>query len=202
MKLSQINVNELSREQITQVLFGNERDDGKQGDCIFVYGGRGIERVRKAVELYQQKRANYILFSGGFKYGKYKYSEAATMKGNALEIGVPTAAILTEELSNNTKENAISSLFTLENKLGIHKIKRLLIVSIPWHYRRCLLSLKTYYPQWIEYSWCPANYSQCQPNNWWKCPDSSNYVIKEIANLVNFVREGQLMDIEVEICVK
>ena len=164
MKLSQINPHELSREQITTILFGEEKDDGKRGDCIFVYGGRGIERVQKAVELYHQKRAKYILFTSGLKYGKYIHPEAVTMKDEALKMGLPAPAILTEKLSNNTKENAISSLFTLENKFGLHTIKRLLIVSIPWHYRRCLLSLKTYYPRWIEYSWCPADYEYCQPN--------------------------------------
>lgn len=71
MKLSQIEVNKLSREQITRVLFGEEKDDGSKGDCIFTYGGRGIERVAKAVDLYQQKRANYILFTGGLKYGLF-----------------------------------------------------------------------------------------------------------------------------------
>jgi hypothetical protein len=60
MKLSEINVNELSREQITKILFGEEKDNNQQGDCIFVYGGKGIERVHKAVELYNQRRAKYI----------------------------------------------------------------------------------------------------------------------------------------------
>ena len=76
MKLSEVNVSQLSRAQITEILFGNEQDDGKQGDCIFVYGGRGIERVEKAVDLYRQKRASYILFTGGLKYGKYRYVPA------------------------------------------------------------------------------------------------------------------------------
>ena len=199
MKLSQINVNELSREQITKILFGNEQDDGKQGDCIFVFGGKGIERVHKAVDLYKHKRAKYILFSGGFKYGNHTYSEAATMKDNALKMGVPLKAILTEELSNNTKENAISSLFTLENKFGIHTVRHLLVVSIPWHYRRCLLSLRTYYPQWIDYTWCRAKYQKWQVDNWWQDSESNQYVIEEITNLVKFVKEGQLMDIEVEL---
>lgn len=199
MKLSEIDVNKLSREQITKILFANEQDNKKQGDCIFVYGGRGIERVNKAVELYRNKRADYILFSGGFKYGKYTYSESAIMKSNAIEMGVPAKAILTEELSNNTKENAISSLFTLEKKFGIHTITRLLVVSIPYHYRRCLLTFKTYYPQWISYTWHPAKYENCQPNNWWKHPDFNKYVRKEINSVIKFVREGQLIDIEIKI---
>lgn len=199
MRLSEVDVNKLSKEQITIILFGNEQDDGKQGDCIFVYGGRGIERVNKAVELHRNKQADYILFSGGFKYGKYAYSEAALMRDNAIKLGIPPEAIFVEELSNNTKENAISSLFTLENKFGIYAIKRLLVVSIPYHYRRCLLTFKTYYPQWIDYTWCPANYQECQPNNWWKHPNFNNYVRKEIDSLIKFVREGQLIDVEIEI---
>lgn len=199
MRLSEIDVNTLSREQITRILFGNEQDDEKQGDCIFVFGGKGIERVHKAVELYKNGRAEYILFSGGLKYGKLAYSEASAMKDNAITMGIPAKAILTEELSNNTKENAISSLFTLENKFGIHNIKHLLVVSIPWHYRRGLLSLKTYYPEWINYSWCPANYENCQADNWWQYPESYRYVIKEINNVIKLVKEGQLMDVEIEI---
>lgn len=198
MKLSQIDVDKLSKEQITRILFCN-KEEQKQGDCIFVYGGRGIERVQKAVELYRNKQAKYILFSGGLKYGKYTYSEAAMMRDNAVKMGVPVEDILTEELSNNTKENALSSLFTLENKFGIHTVKRLLIVSIPYHYRRCLLTFKTYYPQWIEYSWYSANYKHCQSNNWWRSSDFDDYVRKEIDNLINFVREGQLIDVEIEI---
>ena len=77
-------------------------------------------------------------------------------------------------------------------------IQRLLVVSIPWHYRRSLLSLKTYYPQWIDYTWCPANYKECQSDNWWQYPKSYEYVMREISNLVEFVREGQLMDMNIE----
>ena len=198
MKLSQIDPNELSREQITRILFGNEQDDKRQGDCIFVYGGRGIERVRKSVELYKNRQANYILFSGGFKYGKYSHSEASTMKDKAIKMGIPIEAILIEELSNNTKENAISSLFTLEKKFGIHTIERLLVVSIPYHYRRCLLTFQTYYPNWISYTWYPADYESCQPNNWWKHPDFNNYVIREINTVIELVIEGQLIDVEIE----
>ena len=121
------------------------------------------------------------------------------MKDNAIKLDVPPKVILTEELSYNTKENAISSLFTLENKFGIHTITRLLVVSIPYHYRRCLLTFETYYPKWISYTWYPADYKSCQPNNWWKHPDFNNYVIREINTVIELIREGQLIDVEIEI---
>ncbi len=199
MKLSEIDTDNLSQEQITKILFGNTSDDKKQGDCIFTFGGRGIERVHKAVELFNLKRAEYILFSGGSGYGKYTYPLSWTMRDNALKLNVPEDKVLVEDRSNHSKDGAIASLFVLENKLGIHKIKNLLVVSIPWNYRRAMLTLKTYYPQWINYTWCPANYEQHQPDNWWKYPEAHGYVMKEITNLVKYVREGQLIDIEVEV---
>ncbi len=45
MKLSEIDINNLSQSQITQILFGFVEDDKKQGDCIFTFGERGIERA-------------------------------------------------------------------------------------------------------------------------------------------------------------
>ena len=199
MKLSEIDVNKLSQNQITQILFGNASDNQKQGDCIFTFGGRGIERVHKAVELFNLKRADYILFSGGSGYGKYTYPLSWTMRDNALKLKIPEDKILIEDRSNHSKDGAIASLFVLENKFGIHNIKNLLVVSIPWNYRRAMLTLKTYYPQWINYTWCSANYQQHQPDNWWKHPEAQGYVMKEITNLVKYIREGQLMDIEVEV---
>ena len=41
MKLLELDVNKLSKEQITKILFGNEQNEQKQGDCIFVYGLTG-----------------------------------------------------------------------------------------------------------------------------------------------------------------
>ena len=199
MKLSEIDADNLSKEQITKILFGNAIDDKRQGDCIFTFGGRGIERVQKAVELFNLKRAKYILFSGGSGSGKYTYPLSWTMRDNALKLNVPEDKILVEDRSNHSKDGAIASLIVLENRFGIHTVKNILVISIPWNYRRAMLTLKTYYPKWIEYTWCPANYKQHQPDNWWKSPESHGYVMKEITNLIKYIREGQLMDIEVKI---
>ena len=49
MKLSEIEVSNLSQNQITQILFGNARDDKKQGDCIFT-----ILNIRQAQNIVAQ----------------------------------------------------------------------------------------------------------------------------------------------------
>jgi uncharacterized SAM-binding protein YcdF (DUF218 family) len=199
MQLSEINANKLSREQITKILYGQEKDNGEKGDCIFVYGGRGIERVNKAVELFNSKRAEHILFSGGSGYGKYTYFLSWTMRDNALKLDIPKDNILVEDRSNNSKDGAIASLFVLEDYFGIHTVRKLLVVSIPWNYRRAMLTLQTYYPKWVTYTWCPANYQEHQFDNWWLYPESQMYVMKEITNLIKYIREGQLIDVSIEI---
>lgn len=199
MQLSKINVDKLSREQITKILYGEEKDNGEKGDCIFVYGGRGIERVHKAVELFNFKRAEHILFSGGSGYGKYTYPLSWTMRDNALKFKIPEDKVLVEDRSNHSKDGAIASLFVLENAFGIHKIRNLLVISTPWNYRRAILTLATYYPKWINFTWCPADYKEHQFDNWWQYPESHEYVMKEITNLIKYIREGQLVDIEIEI---
>ena len=131
MKLSEIDTGNLSREQITKILFGNARDCETPGDCIFTFGGRGIERVHKAVELFNSKRSEYILFSGGSGYGTYSYPLSWTMRDNALKFNIPENKILVEDRSNHSKDGAIASLFVLENKFGIHKVKKIGSSGIP-----------------------------------------------------------------------
>jgi uncharacterized SAM-binding protein YcdF (DUF218 family) len=121
------------------------------------------------------------------------------MRDNALKCKIPEEKILVEDRSNHSKDGAIASLFVLENTFGIHKIRNLLVVSIPWNYRRAMLTLTTYYPKWINLTWCPADYKEHQFDNWWQYSEAHKYVMKEITNLIKYIREGQLVDIEIEI---
>ena len=201
MLISLLNPEQLSREQITYLLFENEKDkdDGSCGDCIFTFGGKGIERVKKAIELYNLGRSKHILFSGGTKYGKYSIPEAIEMRDSAIKSGVPGSDIIVECESNNTKENVISSLVILDRAFGLHNIKRLIVVSIPWGMRRQLLTLRTYFPKWIKYTWCPADYKDHQSNNWWLNPEVSGYVLNEAKTVIKLTQEGQIIDENIEI---
>ena len=201
MLISQLDPEQLSREQITHLLFGNEKDkdDGSYGDCIFTFGGKGIERVKKAVELYNSGRSKHILFTGGNKYRKYSTPEAIEMRDSAIKLGVPRSDIIVECESNNTKENVISSLVILDHHFGLHNIKRLIVISIPWGMRRQLLTLRTYFPKWIKYTWCPANYEDHQSNNWWLNPEVSEYVLNEVKTVIKLTQEGQIIDEDIKI---
>lgn len=64
MMISECNPGQLSHEQITALLYKGISDDGRPGDCIFVFGSnKGAKyRVPAAVQLYKDGRAPMILF--------------------------------------------------------------------------------------------------------------------------------------------
>ncbi|SFL74055.1 DUF218 domain-containing protein [Paenibacillus sp. 1_12] len=194
MLASQIHTDRMTKEQIHKLLYNNMDDDGKQGDCIFVFGSRNAVtyRVPKAVELYKQGRANKILFTGGV----FNTPEARTMKSSAIQAGVSEKDIIIETRSKHTKENVLAALFVLDRAIGLHRIKRLLVVTTNYHMRRCLLTLQTYMPHWIEYSICSVDDQVTRADNWWLHEIGTKRVRKEINGLVKYIRQGQINDFE------
>lgn len=135
--LSKINENNLSVEDINEIIFDIPSDDGLKGDCIWVFGSINDidERLNLSIELYKSNRAPYILFTGGL--GKSGIiSEAMIMKERAITLGVPEDIILTEEESNNTTENILCSMLVLERKFHLQNINRLIIVTSPFSYSK------------------------------------------------------------------
>jgi uncharacterized SAM-binding protein YcdF (DUF218 family) len=111
-------------------------DGGEKLDAIVVLGG-GImgqgtlrpttelsadsrHRMICGADLYRQGRAPTLLITGGdtsiFGSGP---REAAAMKEWAIRLGVPTEAVLTEDRSRTTYENAVLSKRVLGNRLSI-----------------------------------------------------------------------------------
>lgn len=197
MRLSEMNPELLTRNQITSLLFDGLEDDGKNGDCILVFGARSLLRVEKAAELYMAKRAPTILVSGsGARWGDEEVPEAVWMRDQLIERGVPSDDILLEVKAENTTENVVASMLVLQQKFGLHEINRLLIVSSPFHMKRCLLTLKTYMPERIEYTLCADNRKVGQRTNWWTDPDEKANVVKEIKSINKYAKLGILRDEE------
>lgn len=198
MLISSLDPSTLTREQMTRLLFTNLVDDGKNGDCIFVFGGRSVSRIKKAGELFLANRAPYILVSGSAARWENKTTtEARWMKEHLIEMGVPEEKILLEEEAENTTENVVASAFILQRNFGLHTINRILVVSSPFHMKRCLLTLQTYMPSWIHYSYCPDDRPFGQKDTWWKDPVEEKKVLKEVPSLIRYVKEGILMDMDI-----
>ncbi len=198
MLISNLDPNNLSHAEIHQLLFENIKDDGRHGDCIFVFGSLTAAKYRipESVKLYQRKRAAKVLLSGGTIVKDQNISEALMMKERAIELGVAPKDILLEQLSLNTIENVLASMLILNREFKLHQIKRILVVSTYYHLRRCSLALKTYMPKWIEYSLCPAIDPLTHPDRWFMNEIGIRKVSTEAQTLIGYVNEGYLEDCE------
>lgn len=201
MLVSNIEVEQLTDAIITRLLFSDIEDDGANGNCIFVAGSSKAtqSRLPRALELYKQGRADKILFSGGVKWDENEESESVALKKEAMANGIPENNILLEDQSLHTLENVLASLLVLDREFHLYKIKRLLIVTSSYHMKRLYLTLKTYMPDWIQFTLCPADDLAMSKENWFSTEISRQRVLTEARKLVTYVKQGALRDIEIDI---
>ncbi len=116
-----------------------DNDSISKSDVIVLLEGDGLNRCQKAVDLYKAGFADKILFSGGicdFSYGSFPIYNVLPQ---LIEMGVPESAIIVENKSLNTKEQA-EFVMDLVKK---YKWKKLILVATHDHqYRAYLTFLK------------------------------------------------------------
>jgi uncharacterized SAM-binding protein YcdF (DUF218 family) len=116
-----------------------DNDCIEKSDAIILLEGDGYNRYRKAVDLYIQGFAKKIVFSGGitdYEYGSYPFSDILP---HILDLGVPKSDIIHEDISQNTREQAVEVM-----KLALEKKwQKLILVATHEHqYRAYLTFLK------------------------------------------------------------
>lgn len=113
------------------IVLGGFSGDDKNGNGVFNgYSDRFIQ----GLELKEQNKASYILISSGNgNLQASSFKEAAWAKGVLKEFNLPDSAILIEQESRNTFENAAFSKKLLQQK---HLLPPYLLVTSAWHMRR------------------------------------------------------------------
>lgn len=200
INISQLEPNKLTDLQMTELIYKNLEDDNEIGECILVPGSnKAVEyRLPKAIQLYKEGRANKILFSGGVIWEGNKLSEAQLLKEKAIEQGIPEEDIIVEDISLHTKENVLASLLVLDRAFYLHNVKRIIVVTTNFHMRRFHLTLKTFMPEWIEYSLCTVNDQTTREDNWFNYPYGRKRVEMESGKLINYFKQGVIIDDKVE----
>ncbi|MEI6462940.1 MAG: YdcF family protein [bacterium] len=126
----------------------------EKSDCILVLCSNDIRVATKASELYLEKYAPKILFSGGYGEGTkdiFPKPEAEVFADIAIKLGVSKEDILIENKSTNTGENIKFSKELLGNS-GLD-IKSIILVQKPIMLRR---SYATFMKQWAGMKFCVA----------------------------------------------
>lgn len=113
-----------------------DNDCLQKSDAIILLEGDGLHRYKEAVNLFKEGWADKILFSGGIvdlEYGSLPYSEVLP---HILESGIPVEALIHEDKSLNTKEQATEVLrIAVKNNW-----KKLILVASPEHQYRAYLT--------------------------------------------------------------
>ena len=120
----------------------------KKSDCIIGFGCYNEDVARRAAQLYHQKLAPLILFTGGLgrnTSSMWTESEASRFARIAMAEGVPEKAILTEEESTNSGENLIFSRRILAERGLTHP--RIIGVQKPYMERRLFAAFPVYWPE-------------------------------------------------------
>lgn len=116
-------------------------------ELMLVLGCHDLRVAEHAAELYRSGAAPLVICSGGYgkmTEGSFRQPEAVLFAARCRALGVPEAAILTEERATNTGENfSLSRLLAPGRKTGIAVCK-------PYMAKRALATGRK---QWPELRW-------------------------------------------------
>lgn len=138
-------------------------------DAIVVVSGGDTEaRTDEGIRLLQNGWADTIIFSGAAQ-DKTGPSNAAAMKAHAMQEGVPEAAILVEELSETTTQNAQNTQAIFDN----NAIEKAILVTSGYHQRRASNSFEQStqnvailnWPLYNDKDW--SAFWWLTPRGWW-----------------------------------
>lgn len=129
---------------------------------VAVSGGDTSARTAEAIRLYDAGWADTLVFSGAAR-DESGPSNAEAMKKHALAEGVPERAIVTEEFSRTTAENAKNtSQFIVEQD-----IKKVVLVTSAYHQRRASLEFGARLGEGVKILNHPVATDKHWPGFWW-----------------------------------
>lgn len=167
-------------------------DPPTPADAIMIPGGSFPETAEHAAELFKQGLAPIIIPSGKYSFkvarfpgprskaGIYNrdYAGESAFLRHVLEInGVPSSAIIEDPLAIHTMDNAWKTADIIRDQgLDIHSA---IIVSKPFHARRCLLCYELAMPD-IRFTCSPFTDNILNKETWLKTPEGRKRILGEL----------------------
>lgn len=174
-------------EAITDFIF--MEDQIEKADIILIPGGSRIELINKAVELYKNGYAEFILPSGGRNRKLPHYnSEYDFLSEHAIKQGVPESAILKEDKAANTYENAkFSYEVCKKNKIDV---KKAILVCKNYHSRRAYITYKINFSKNTDFIVRPIIDSEfVTKENWILSAEKRELVFGEISKIGKYFKD-------------
>ena len=159
-------------------------DEGscKKVDAIVaVSGGDTSARTDEAVRLYKQGWADVLIFSGAAQ-DKSGPSNAAVMRTDAIDAGVPASAISIEEQGETTRQNADKTQQLLEEK----DVKTVILVTSAYHQRRAGLEFSERSAGKVTIINHPVASDNQWSSWWWLTPGGWYLAVSEFVKILMF----------------
>lgn len=144
---------------------GSKLNCQKADAIIAVSGGNTSLRAAEAIRLYENGWADTLIFSGAAQDTSGP-SNAEVMKKQAISDGVPAHAVITEDFSRTTHQNAEKTDALIKER----GLSNLIIVTSPYHQRRAGLEFKRLLPTSISIRNHPVLNDPDWPWYWWATP--------------------------------
>lgn len=150
---------------------------------VVVSGGDSNKRIDKGVQLYKEGWGKVLIFSGAAAEGDI--SNAQAMKNIAVSRGVPQAAVLVEEKSKTTAENAEFTAEIIKER----GYKSIILVTAPYHQRRTYNLFKKELPN-VEILNQSAIDESWRKKGWWESNVGRFLTVGELGKIfLNFVQD-------------
>ena len=172
-------------------------DEPEKADVIFLPGGSHPAQPEYASELYHRGCAKWLIPSGGVSVKRDKWpgvrSKADIYNGDyrsdcefftdvLLKNGVPASAIIREDQSGHTRDNAFLSRKIVDER-GV-AVKTAMIVCKAFHARRCLMLYQMAFPA-VNIKVCPVHCYNITKDNWYQTEAGIDRVLGELARCGN-----------------
>ena len=205
MKLSKINNENLTDNQIEKIVFSNINDSGKSAKYGIVFGIYTLQkyRIEQATNLYKEGRVKKLILTGGkggiSNQNNEDVPEAELMKESLVKNGVSLQDLIIDNSSNSTIENGINVANILNNLQ--ENIQEVILISSEFHLKRCMAIMKKYYKANIDYILVPARDGFTDKENWFlseKVYNSGRNLVEFEANLlIKYAKEGKIYDLNI-----
>ena len=137
---------------------------------------------RTAARLVLSGEARLLILTGG---EPGPGDSASSLRDVALGLGVPAEAIRMEQVSRGTHESMLAVRPILQGE----GIRRLIVVTSPYHHRRAVWAARRTLPG-VEIVSRPADPSFWEPRGWWKTRRDRRIVLQEYLKLGYYVLRG------------
>jgi uncharacterized SAM-binding protein YcdF (DUF218 family) len=152
---------------------------------VAISGGDTPSRAAEAIKLYKNGWASKLIFSGAAQ-DKSGPSNAEVMRQAALDAGVPTGDIITEDEGETTKQNAENTLDIFQK----NKITSVILVTSAYHQRRASLEFNKRSEGLVQVRNHPVASDKQWSNLWWLTPTGWYLATGEFVKIIAFYVGG------------